>query len=250
MDRDEPPPKGQGRTRPHYGRVILVLILVAAFATAYAAGLQDYVSLETLRTHRQTLRAAVSENLLLALGGYIGAYALVTAFSVPGGLFMTIAGGFLFGLWLGTLGAVTGATAGAIVVFLVARHALYDLMRARAGNAARRMEAGFREDALSYMFVLRLVPLFPFWLVNIVPALLGVTLRTYVVGTFFGIMPGAFVYAWVGTGLDEVFARGGKVDTGIIFAPEVLGPILGLAALALVPIVYKRLRRRGHTPVA
>ena len=142
MNSQEPAPKGQGGARRVYGRVILVLVLVAGFATAYAAGIHDYISLETLRTHRQALRATVSEHLLLALASYIGVYALVTAFSVPGGLFMTIAGGFLFGLWLGALGAVIGATAGAIAVFLVARYVLYDLMRARATP-----RGGWRRDS-------------------------------------------------------------------------------------------------------
>ncbi len=106
------------------------------------------------------------------------------------------------------------------------------------------MEAGFNENALSYMFVLRLVPLFPFWLVNLVPAFLGVRLQTYAIGTFFGIMPGSLVYASVGNGLGAVFEQGGTPDLGIIFTPEILGPILGLAALSLIPVIYKRIKSR------
>ncbi len=226
-------------------RMLPLVALVAGLGVAYTTGLTDYISLETLREHQQALQGFVDANLLVAALTYTAAYAVMTAFSVPGGLFMTIAGGFMFGPWFGSLFAVSGATVGAIAVFLAARYALADLLRAKAGGAIRRMEAGFREDALSYMFVLRLVPLFPFWLVNLVPAFLGVSLPVYMLGTFFGIIPGAFVYASVGNGLGAVFARGDAVDTGIIFEPTVLGPILGLAVLALIPVAYKKLRRRG-----
>ena len=106
------------------------------------------------------------------------------------------------------------------------------------------MEEGFRRDALSYLLVLRLIPIFPFWLVNIVPAFLGVPLRTYVLGTFVGIIPGSFVYASVGNGLGAVFDAGGTPDLGIIFAPAILLPIVGLAVLALLPIVYRRFKAR------
>jgi uncharacterized membrane protein YdjX (TVP38/TMEM64 family) len=231
-------------------RLLPLVALVAGLVVAYATGVTEYISLETLRQHQQTLQAFVADNLLFAALAYVAAYAAMTAFSMPGGLFMTIAGGFMFGPWLGTLSAVCGATVGAIAVFLAARYALADLLRAKAGGAIRRMEAGFREDALSYMFVLRLVPLFPFWLVNLVPAFLGVSLRIYALGTFVGIIPGAFVYASVGNGLGAVFARGGAVDTGIIFEPAVIGPILGLALLALIPVAYKKWRRRGDAPAA
>jgi uncharacterized membrane protein YdjX (TVP38/TMEM64 family) len=106
------------------------------------------------------------------------------------------------------------------------------------------MEAGFRENAMSYLLVLRLVPLFPFWLVNLVPAFLGVPLRTYVIGTFFGIMPGTFVYASVGSGLGAILEAGESPDLGIIFKAEILIPLLGLALLALIPVIYKRIKTK------
>ena len=117
-----------------------------------------------------------------------------------------------------------------------------DILRAKAGPAIRRMEDGFRENELSYMFVLRLVPLFPFFLVNLAPAFLGVSLRSYVIATFFGIIPGTFVFTLVGNGLGAVFDAGGTPDFGIIFKPEILFPILGLALLALIPVAYKRIQ--------
>ena len=119
-----------------------------------------------------------------------------------------------------------------------------ETLRAKAGPRIRRMEEGFRADALSYLLVLRLIPLFPFWLVNIVPAFLGVPVRTYVLGTFIGIIPGSFVYASVGNGLGAVFEAGGTPDLGIVFTPAILLPIVGLAVLALLPVAYRKYRAR------
>jgi uncharacterized membrane protein YdjX (TVP38/TMEM64 family) len=145
---------------------------------------------------------------------------------------------------LGAIVAVIGATAGATVVFLIAKTALGDTLRAKAGPRIRRMEEGFREDALNYLLFLRLIPLFPFWLVNIVPAFLGVRLGVYLVGTFLGIIPGGIVYASVGNGLGAVFDAGGTPDLGIIFRPEILLPIMGLALLALLPVGYRKYKAR------
>jgi uncharacterized membrane protein YdjX (TVP38/TMEM64 family) len=164
----------------------------------------------------------------------------------------TIFGGFLFstvvdgipGTILAAAIVVIGATVGATALFLAARTGLGEPLRARAGPNLRRMEAGFRENAMSYLLVLRLVPLFPFWLVNLVPAFLGVPLRTYVIGTFFGIMPGTFVYASVGSGLGAILEAGESPDLGIIFKAEILIPLLGLALLALIPVIYKRIKTK------
>jgi len=168
---------------------------------------------------------------------------LLVAFSVPGALIATLTGGFLFGTLSGGLYTIVGATIGATIVFLAARTALGDLLRAKAGPGIRKMEEGFAKNAFSYLLVLRLVPLFPFFLVNLAPAFLGVRLRTYVVATFFGVIPGTFVFASVGNGLGAVFDSGEDPNLGIIFQPEVLLPILGLAALSLVPVAYQYFSR-------
>jgi uncharacterized membrane protein YdjX (TVP38/TMEM64 family) len=145
-------------------------------------------------------------------------------------------------LW-GGLFNVIGASLGATMIFLAARTVLGDVLRARAGPFLQKLEAGFRENELSYMFVLRLVPLFPFWLVNLAPAFLGVRTSTFVGGTFVGIIPGAFVFASVGTGLGAVLAAGGTPDGSALLQPHVILPIIGLALLAMIPVVTKRLRR-------
>jgi uncharacterized membrane protein YdjX (TVP38/TMEM64 family) len=223
-------------------RLAPLAVLLLAIGAFFALGLHDYLSFEALRAHREELLALVERHPLLAPFAFTGLYAAVIALSVPGGAILTIAGGFLFGLAPATLYVLVGATAGATIVFLIARSALGETLRAKAGPRIRRMEEGFRADALSYLLVLRLIPLFPFWLVNIVPAFLGVPVRTYVLGTFIGIIPGSFVYASVGNGLGAVFEAGGTPDLGIIFEPAILLPIVGLAVLALLPVAYRKVR--------
>lgn len=219
--------------------LVVVVVGVAAF---FFAGADQYLSFETLSEHRQGLLQWTAENRALAIVIFIFGYALVVAFSLPGATWMTLGGGFVFGTVLATIVVVGAATLGAVAIFIIARYALADFFRSKMGNAGERMEVGFRENALSYLLFLRLVPVFPFWLVNLVPAFLGVPLRTYVVGTFIGIIPGSAVYCSVGNGLGAVFDAGGTPNLGIIFQPEILGPIIGLAVLALVPIIYKRIK--------
>lgn len=219
-------------------------VLVIAAAVVLALDLDRHLSFETLRRHRVQLLAFVDAHAVLAPLLFMVLYAAVIALSVPGGALLTIAGGFLFGVTLATLYVVVAATVGATIVFLIARTALGDALRRRAGPAMRRMEEGFRRNALNYLLVLRLIPIFPFWLVNLVPAFLGVSLGTYVLGTFVGIIPGTFVYASVGNGLGAVFEAGGTPDLGIIFEPQIITPIVGLAVLAMLPVVYRKFKMR------
>jgi uncharacterized membrane protein YdjX (TVP38/TMEM64 family) len=225
-------------------RWLPVLAVLLALVLVYATGLHTWLSLETLRSQRETLQGLVAGHPLTAPLAYVLLYAAATALSLPGAIFLTLGGGFLFGTWLGGGLAVAGATLGAVGIFLIARTALGSALRNRAGPWLRRMEAGFREDAFSYLLVLRLVPLFPFWLVNLVPAMLGVPLSTFAAGTLIGIIPATFVYAGVGNGLGAVLDRGGAPDLGLILEPRVLLPLLGLALLALLPVAFRRWRAR------
>lgn len=225
-------------------RLLPLLLLALAVAAAYAAGLHRYFTFDTLEQNRNELLAFVDDHPLSAPLLFVLLYAVVVALSIPGGAIMTIAGGFLFGTWTGTLWVVIGATLGATLIFLIAKTSLGDWLAEKAGGAIRRMEEGFRENALSYLLVLRLIPIFPFWLVNIVPAFLGVGLGTYVLGTVIGIVPGSLVYASVGNGLGAVFDAGGTPDLGIVFKPEILLPLVGLAVLAMLPVVYRKFRGR------
>ena len=238
-----------GDSEPETGRFSLWRLLPIGFiglgfALFFAFGLDEYLSYEALARHRQAILEWTAANYVLAVAGFVGVYYAAVMFSVPGATWMTLAGGFLFGTMEATVYVVVGATLGAVVVFLAARYGVGDALRRRAGPTMRKMEAGFRENALSYLLVLRLVPLFPFWLVNLVPAFLGVPLRTYAVGTFFGIIPGSFVYASVGNGLGAAFELGEAPSLGTFFEPQIMIPIAGLAVLSLIPVVYKKMRAR------
>jgi uncharacterized membrane protein YdjX (TVP38/TMEM64 family) len=228
-------------------RLLPVIVLGAGLTAFFAFGLNEYLTFDTLRQNRVWLLQQVEESALLAALAYIGLYIAVVAFSLPGGAVMTIAGGFLFGQWLGTVYVIFAATIGATVLFVAARTALGDALRAKAGPFLKKMEAGFQENALSYLLVLRLIPVFPFFIVNLVPAFLGVSLRVFVIATFVGIIPGSFVYATVGAGLGSIFDAGGTFSAANILTPEILTALIGLAILALLPIAYKKFKaKRGR----
>jgi uncharacterized membrane protein YdjX (TVP38/TMEM64 family) len=226
-------------------RLVPVVALAAGLGAFFALGLDRYLSFEALRDNRAMLMDFVASDAALAVALYIVVYAALTALSVPGGAVLTVAGGFLFGAVVGTVYVVIGATIGAVAVFLAARTAIGDLLRAKAGPALRKMEAGFQADAFSYLLVLRLVPLFPFFLVNIVPAFLGVRLRTYAVATLIGIIPGSFVFASVGAGLGSVFDKGQGFTLEGVLTTEVVVALVGLSVLSLLPVAYRKLRRRA-----
>ena len=221
----------------------LVLLLTAAIAV-YVTGVHRELSLAGLQRHRATLEGFVAARPLVAGGTFVLVYATATALSVPGAVFLTLSGGFLFGTWIGGMLAVVAATIGATLLFLVARTSLGEALRARAGPWLQRLEAGLRRDAFSYLLVLRLVPLVPFWLVNLVPAFLNVPLGVFTAATFLGIIPGCLVYAGVGNGLGAILDRGEEPELGLILEPQVILPLLALAALALLPVLYRRWRGR------
>ena len=237
------PPRGKSLAR----RLAPLLVVAGGLGAFFALDGPSYVSLDTLRDNRAALGAFVQENWLLAFAGFMALYAVLVAISFPGASVLTLVGGFLFGTLAGTLGVVVGATLGAVAIFAMARTAFGQTLKAKAdGKLLGRFEEGLRENELSYLFILRLVPLFPFWLVNIAPAFFDVKLRNYAIATFFGIIPGSLVYASVGNGIGAVFDRGEEADlAGLMFQPAVIGPILGLVGLALIPVIYKRLKRAG-----
>lgn len=236
-------PKSPTTTKPLWRRLLPLVVLVLGLVIAWASGVLDLLSFDTLRENRDVLQSYVAENPAISVLVFSAIYMFSVALSLPIGAILTISGGFMFGAWFGTAYVVIAATFGAVIIYLAARYAFYDLMHAKAGNAIRKMEEGFAENAFSYLMVLRLIPIFPFWLVNLVPALLGVKLRSFIFGTMFGIIPGTFVFASIGDGLGALFDQGKTPDLGIIFEPRILTPIIGLAVLALLPVAYKKLRK-------
>ncbi len=220
-------------------RLLIGLGVLGLIVALRATGLTDHLSLATLAAHREALGAFVAANLLLAALAYVGVYVVAVAFSFPGAVFLTLSGGFLFGAAAGTALTVVGATIGATLVFLFARRLFGADALDRLGPKARALGDGIRRNAASYLLVLRLVPLFPFFLVNLVPAFVGVRLGTYVVTTAIGILPGTAVFSLAGAGLGEVLAMGGGFDPRAVLTPQILGALLGLAALSLAAIPLK-----------
>jgi len=243
MPADTPPAAHAAAPAPLWQRLLPVALILVALAAAFGLGLDRYLTLAALKENRAALAAFVETNLAAALAIYIAAYAVAVAISLPGAAILTILGGLLFGLW-GTIPTVIAATLGATAVFIAARTAFGATLRSRASGWLARFEKGFAEDAFSYLLVLRLVPLFPFWLVNVVPALLGMRTVPYALATLIGIVPGTFVYTSIGHAAGAVFDRGEDLAlSGVMTDPAVLIPIVGLALLALVPVAYKRLRK-------
>ena len=225
----------------------LPIIIIAAVAATGAFALSDWLSFESLARHREALIAFRDANYALTVLTFIAAYSTIVAFSLPGATVATLTGGFLFGTFPGAVYNVVAATAGATVIFLAARWGLGERLAARmdaSEGLVRRIKAGIDDNQWSMLFLIRLVPAVPFFVANVVPALVGVPLFRYVVSTFLGIIPGAVIYTSVGAGLGEVFARGETPDLGIIFEPQILLPLLGLCALAALPILLKAVRGR------
>jgi uncharacterized membrane protein YdjX (TVP38/TMEM64 family) len=212
-----------------------------------ALGGHRYLTFAALAENREWLCAVVKQAGASAALGFILAYAGLVALSVPGAALFTITGGFLFGPWIGGAYAVIGATIGATIVFLAVRAGLAGLLT-RAGPWVRRIEAGFRDNGLSYLLVLRLIPIIPFSLVNLVAAAAGLRLSVYVFGTFIGIIPVTLVYASLGNGFGTLVESGRPPDLAVLLQPNVLLPVLGLAALAIAPVFYRRWRTRGDQP--
>ncbi len=220
----------------------LIAILIVAAIGAFT--LRDYLSFQTLADNREALIAFRDANYLLTALIFIAVYVLIVGFSLPGASIATLTGGFLFGTLIGSSFSVLGATTGATLIFLAARHGfgetLGQKMEASKGTI-KKIKDGIDENQWSMLFFIRLVPAVPFFVANLVPALMQVPLHRYVISTFIGIIPGSVVYTSVGAGLGEVFARGETPNLGIIFEAHILLPILGLAALSLAPVVVKAL---------
>lgn len=231
-------------TQRSWARVALLpALIVLGLAVFVGLHLDRYLSFETLAANRSWLLSQVEQNPALIASAFAAVYVAATTLSLPGSSILTMSAGFLFGLYVGTAIAVVSATVGATLLFLIARTSFGEFLRGRALGALQSLKDGFRRGAFNYLLFLRLVPLFPFWLINLAAAFLDVPPRTFVAGTFLGIIPGAAVYASVGSSLGEILDQGRKPELDILFAPNILIPILALAVLSLVPIGYRRLRR-------
>ncbi len=226
------------RTLEHIKRWLPLGILAGLVITAYLNGWHTLLSLETLQAQKEQFQSYAAENPLLASGLFMGAYTAAVSLSLPIATLLTLLGGFLFGKWLGTFLVVIGATIGACVIFTIAKTSLGTTLREKAGPLYNKVSKNMEDNAPGYLFFMRLVPVFPFVLVNIVPALFNVSLRIFVLTTFFGILPATFVYVNVGETLGEIEQLGDLVSKETLLAFGLLGVI------ALIPTLYKQWKGR------
>jgi uncharacterized membrane protein YdjX (TVP38/TMEM64 family) len=227
-------------------RLLLLLILLAAIAAAFVLGLPHALSWSALGARQAELTQATQAHPIAAVLLYVAAYAVVVVVSIPVGVVMSVAGGLLFGTAVGAAAAVVGATLGAVLLFLVVRLALGPLLARRFGALLERIRPGLERDGFSYLLALRLIPAFPFWLVNLAPPLVGMRLLPYAVATLIGVVPAAVVFASLGAGVGGLLAAGERPDVGVIFSLPVLGPLVGLAVLSLLPVFWRRWRKGVH----
>ena len=228
------------------GRMIPALILLGV-AVVGAVFLRDSLTFDALATHRETLLAYRDAHDGLAVAAFVLAYVGIVAFSLPGATVATLTGGFLFGLFPGVLYNLTGATLGAVLLFLAARAGFGAGLAAKIemqGGKVAKLRAALARNEWEVLFLMRVTPIVPFFMANLIPALLNISLAKFVLTTAVGIVPGALVLTSVGSGLGEVFATGGAPDFSIFLEPYVAGPIVGLVALGLLPILVRTLRRK------
>lgn len=223
-------------------RFIPIIILIAGLILAIVFDLDKYLSFEAIGEHYGQLRNYIDQQLLLSLFLLCMTYAVLVAFSIPGASILSLLYGALLGTWVAGSLVVIAATIGASLIFLAARYALQDSLKKRAGPWLNKMSEGFNENAVSYMLFLRLVPAFPFFVVNLVPAFMGVSLRVFVLTTFFGIIPGTFVFASIGNGIGSILEAGQSPNMDSLITMEILLPLAALGVLSLIPIIYKRVK--------
>ncbi len=224
-----------------------LLMIAAALTAVFASGLRHELSWHTLAAHEAALREQVSEHPARVAGAYFATYVVAVAIALPIAEFMTIAGGVLFGTMPGGGLAALGSATGAVMFFLAMRTSLGALVPRRPGGFRflDRFREGLAREEFSYLLAMRLLPVVPFWVTNLAPALLGMRLAPYAAATYLGVIPGAFVFASIGAGLRGVIASGVRPDISVLFSPPVLLPLLALAALALLPVAWRRWRAAG-----
>lgn len=224
-----------------FKRFIPLIIIIALMAVGYFTGFYKALNFDNLRQHHMELMQLVENHPVLAPLIFMGIYLVATALSIPGGLFLSLIGGYLFHQPWSTIYVLIGATIGATCLFLAARTALGDALKKKGGPWLAKMEEGFNKNAANYMLFLRFVPIFPFWLVNLAPAFFNVRLRTYIWTTLIGIAPGAFVFTQAGRGLGAVFESSEEFSVASILNDDVKIALIALAVFALVPIIIKKI---------
>ncbi len=235
-------------------RIAPLLVVSGLLIIGYMSGLHEYFTLSSLIQNREILREFVADNIILSALAFMAIYAALVALSFPGASLLTVASGLLFGGLLGGFLTVISATIGAVMIFLIAKSSFGDFLQAKAGPFINKMVEGFQKDAFLYLLTVRLTPVFPFWVVNIVPALLNMKVGPYALATLLGIIPGTFAYAFIGAGLDSVINAQKEANPGCVAAgtceidlkslvtTEILIAMVGLAAISILPVIVRKLK--------
>ena len=238
-------------------RLLPLIIIAGALAIGWFNGWHEYLTLSKLIQNREALGMMVEDNLFMASLAFMAVYAVLVAISFPGASFLTIGAGLLFGGILGGILTVFSATAGSVIIFLIAKSSFGDFLQAKAGPFVNRMIEGFKKDAFQYLLTIRLTPVFPFWVVNIVPALLNMAVLPYTIATFLGIIPGTFAYAYIGAGLDSIIAAQQEANPGCaeagtcaidpkaLVTTEILIAMVGLAVISILPLIIRKLKSKA-----
>lgn len=227
--------------------IALVLLVIAAFA----AGAGRWLSLDALAAHRAGLTAFIQAHLWLSLAIFAGVYIAAVALSLPAALVLNLAGGLLFGPWVGTADSVVGVTLGSLAVFVIVRTSLGEMLRERAETMGGRLKAvmdGMAAGAFGYVLTLRLLPIFPLWLVNLAAALAHAPIRPYALATLVGVIPSTLIFSHLGAGLGRLLDAGQKPGLAAFMRADVLGPLLALGLLALAATLAQRRRERRADP--
>ncbi len=233
-----------GQTPPGPLRRFGPLLLIAAAAAAVlASGLWRHLSLQELAQRQASLAALTRAHPVLSLAAYVAIYTAALSLSLPAALVLTLAGGLLFGPWLGGAAANLGCTLGSTVIFLVCRTAIGDALRGRAGSLAARIQAGLQADAFAYVVVLRLNPVAPLWLVNLALGFVDIPLGVYFWSTLIGSLPSSLVYAGLGAGLSRLLASGRPIEASQLITPQLVLPLAALALMTLIGVWLRRRRR-------
>tara|TARA_B110000305_G_C19454691_1_gene650151 strand:+ start:3291 stop:4007 length:717 start_codon:yes stop_codon:yes gene_type:complete len=217
----------------------IVIIAIVGFTL-----LRDYLSYETLRNNHESLVNFKNENYWVTVIIFIISYITLVTFALPGSPIASLTGGFLFGLAFGTFLNVTAAATGATLIFLAAKNGFGNKLTQRidaSEGSIRKIRDGIKRDEISYLLLIRLIPIIPFAVANLVPALFGVSLRNFFFTTYIGIIPGGLVFTWLGSGLSDIFKQNQEPNFSIIFEIYVIGPILCLCLLSFLPIILKKL---------
>lgn len=229
-------------------RFLPIVIIVCGLAAGYALDLHQFLSLDFLAASHGQLKDFVIAHYALSLVTFFIVYVVAVAFSFPAASVLTIFGGFLFGWFVAGMIVAFAATLGATILFWAARNAFADFFHRKIGARTRALADGFSRDAFSYLLVLRLAPIFPFFVVNIAPAFFNMSIRDYVIATFVGILPGTFAYAFLGEGVDSVLVAAKDAGTDIVLSdlvtPEITIAFAALAAVAAIPVILKKLHYR------